>query len=75
MPLKRTKSKPVGVGAVVGIDAYRVIVRAVEEGVAHGWRRAHKHTDEPDEDSACEAIVRGVIDELCEWLCFEATHD
>jgi hypothetical protein len=32
-------------------NLYAIISRAVEEGIAYGYRRAYKHTDKPTEES------------------------
>jgi predicted Zn-dependent protease with MMP-like domain len=45
-----------------------VLRRAVEEGAAYGWRRAHKHTDAPGEDAIVDQIVQGVLKEVCEYF-------
>ncbi len=62
--------KKVTPAAKLKIDVYQVISRAVEEGVGLGWRRAHKHTVRPTEESAIEAIVAAVmtsLDEVVRW--------
>jgi len=43
-----------------------ILRRAVEEGIAYGWRKAHKHTDKPSEDAIREAIEDAVMSEICE---------
>ena len=53
------------------VRAYDVLSRAVEEGVAYGWRRAHKHTDAPGEDTIKEQILQGVLNEICEVFAFD----
>lgn len=53
------------------VRAYPVLLRAVEEGVAYGWRRAHKHTDKPDEAKIEEQIVTAVVNEVCEYFEFD----
>lgn len=65
------KPKPVAVRGTVRVNAYVVIARAVEEGVACGWRRAHKHTDSPGEEAILEHIEREVMGALCEALNFD----
>lgn len=59
----------------VRVDAYRVIVRAVEEGCAHGARRAFKHVEHPTPEQVEEVVGSAVIDELCEILRFDAGVD
>jgi predicted Zn-dependent protease with MMP-like domain len=63
--MKRTK-RPVRGG--MQVRAYDVLRRAVEEGAAYGWRRAHKHTDAPGEDAIVDQIVQGVLNEVCEYF-------
>ena len=63
--MKRTK-RPVRGG--MKVRAYDVLRRAVEEGAAYGWRRAHKHTDAPGEDAIVDQIVLGVLNEVCEYF-------
>jgi len=55
----------------VRIDAYEVIVSAVESGVKYGINRAHKHTDKPScEQIECE-VTQAVLNSLCEVLVFD----
>lgn len=52
------------------LNAYRVIDRAVEEGIEHGYRKAHKHTDTPSEWSLFEELHRAImleLSEIVEW--------
>ena len=53
------------------IRAYPVLYRAIEEGVAFGWRRAHKYIDTPDVESIAEQIVTAVLNEICEYFNFD----
>jgi hypothetical protein len=39
--------------------------RVRHEGVAYGWRRAHKHIDTPNVESIEEQIVTAVLNEIC----------
>lgn len=55
----------------VRIDAYEVIARAVEEGVAYGYQRAHKYVAKPDEYQLRETIEQAVLSSLCEVLKFD----
>jgi hypothetical protein len=59
------------VRSTIKVSAYKVIWRAVEEGVRYGWRRAHKHTETPDEETVLSAIEDAVLSELCEILEFD----
>ena len=54
----------------IRINAYAVISRAVEEGLAAGWRRAHKYDDHPSEDAILEAMESAVMGAICEVVEF-----
>lgn len=54
----------------MSVRAYTVLRRAVEDGVAYGWRRAHKHTQSPDENTIEDEIVTGVLNEICLYFDF-----
>jgi hypothetical protein len=51
-------------------NEYKLLVRCIEDGVQYGWNRAHKHTDEPDEELIKQQIEQAVINEICEWFEF-----
>jgi len=56
-------------------DAYKVMVMAVETGVALGVRRAYKHDARPTDEAIIAAVERAVIDEICEWFKFDQEED
>lgn len=58
----------------MNIRAYPVLCRAVEEGVAYGWQRAHKYIDTPDTETIKEQIVTAVLNEICEYFAFDDTQ-
>lgn len=66
--MKRSK-RPVSGGMTV--RAYDVLCRAVEEGAAYGWQRAHKYTDAPGKDVIVDQIVQGVLNAICECFDFD----
>ena len=57
--------------SAVRVNVYRVISEAVEIGTGRGWRRAHKHADDPGEDAIVTEIHNAVLTELCEVLDFD----
>jgi hypothetical protein len=54
---------------------YSLLERCVEDGAARGYRRAHKHTDNPNEEAICENVVDAIMLELSEWFDFEAVEE
>jgi hypothetical protein len=52
------------------VKVYDVMVRAVEEGAAHGVRRAYKHTSNPSPEAIEESVVEEVLNSICEWFEF-----
>lgn len=46
---------------VIKFKAYDLIQKAVEEGIASGWRRAHKYDDSPLESSIHENIEHYIM--------------
>lgn len=45
---------------------YPLLCTAIEDGVAGGWHRAHKHTDDPTDDDAIETITDYVTNAILE---------
>jgi hypothetical protein len=64
---KPTKRKVYG---GMTVRSYDVLRRAVEDGVAYGYRRAHKYSDKPEPEAVKEAIEQAVMSEICEWFDF-----
>ena len=57
----------------IKINAYKVIELAVDNGVENGWHRAHKYTDNPKDEEFIRACIREeIMNELCEWITFDA---
>jgi len=52
------------------VDAWAVLSRCVEEGIAYGWRRARKHVDNPSEDAVKVEIENAVMNAVCEYFRF-----
>ena len=50
---------------------YHILNIAVEEGVKRGWYRAHKHVENPSEESATEAIEDAVMSAIHEYFTFD----
>ena len=57
----------------IRLNAYAVVDRAVEEGVACGLRRARKHLSygqDPTDEQLQDYVEREVMNALCEVLQF-----
>jgi hypothetical protein len=51
---------------------FRVILEmAIEEGVQRGWRLAHKHIENPTEESIKEKIEDAVMSQIYEYFTFD----
>lgn len=37
-----------------------ILRRAIEEGLAYGWTRSHKHTDKPEREAALREIETAI---------------
>ena len=55
----------------VGIDYYGKLQQAIEQGIADGWHRAHKHTDTPTADTIKDAVLNYIMLEVCDAFSFE----
>ena len=53
------------------LNSYVIVERAVEEGIAYGYRRAFKHTETPDHESIKYEIHAAVLSSLCEVMQFD----
>ena len=48
-----------------------ILEQAIEEGVRRGYRRAHKHIENPTEESICDHIGECVMAQIYEYFTFE----
>lgn len=55
--------------------SYELLDRCIEDGVAYGWQRAHKHTDTPDAQRVKDEIVNAVMNEICAWFEFKGVEN
>ena len=69
-----TKQPALPVASAIRINVYEVVRRAVEEGAAYGWHRAHKHTEQAADEVAIDAIADAVMGSLCDVLLFDPVH-
>jgi len=50
---------------------YRLMERCIEDGLAYGWARAHKHNSNPTDAAILEEQRRYIMAEIAEWFVFE----
>jgi hypothetical protein len=53
------------------VNEWTVLTRAIEDGVAYGWERAHKHTDDPSPDFIKQTIEQAVENSISEVFTFD----
>lgn len=70
MGRRKRRQRRVQLGAI-RVRAYPVLVRAVEEGIACGLRRARKHYDAPSDESIAEHVEREVLAAVAEVFVFD----
>jgi len=56
---------------VMKIKMYPLIERIVEEGIDAGWNRAHKHTDNPIEETVKSCIEEYIMNGFDEYFDFD----
>jgi hypothetical protein len=50
---------------------HKILEQAINEGVLRGYRRAHKHVENPTEGAIIDNVVEQVMNSLDEWFDFE----
>jgi hypothetical protein len=53
------------------VNTYNLLSQCVDDGIAAGWRHAHKHVEHPDEAVIAEHLSRDIMNEVCEWFEFD----
>jgi len=56
-------------------NTYNILRNAIEQGIAYGVRRAHKHTDTPNEATLEHEIDMAVWNEIHEYFTFETPEE
>lgn len=54
---------------------YPLLQQCVEEGLAYGWNRAHKYTDNPTSEDIKTAMYDAVLGSICEWFDFDNGYE
>lgn len=52
------------------VKEYAVLEECVTNGITRGWNRAHKHDEDPSEDTIKESVLDAVMLEICEYFEF-----
>ena len=52
-----------------------LLERCIEDGLRDGWRRAHKHVDQPTENGMRESMWDAIWLHIDEYFLFETTDD
>lgn len=55
----------------IKLNSYRIITDKIEEGINWGYRRAHKHCDNPNEDEIKEQMFNEITNALCDIIDFD----
>jgi hypothetical protein len=50
---------------------HKILEQAISEGVSYGYRRAHKHVENPTEGAIIDNVVEQVMNSLDEYFTFE----
>ena len=50
---------------------YNIISEAIEVGISAGYRKAHKHVDEPSDQHVIDSIHDSIMNQICEYFDFE----
>ncbi len=69
--MKTKKEVKLPIGAMVKLNAYKIIDDAIERAILCGIQRAHKHVEHPSEDDLAQEIHRYIMNELSEILKFD----
>lgn len=57
------------------VDAYKLVCRAVEDGITAGWYRAHKHTETPGSEEVKWQIESEIMNQLSEIFIWPSAYD
>ena len=66
--MKRVRTRKVKPLSGIKIDSYKIIARAVEEGVTYGLNRSRKHSDNPSEETLKREVEMAVMNALSDVL-------
>lgn len=47
---------------------HKVLEQCIEDGLAYGWNKAHKHTDTPTAEQIQQSQLEQIFNEIYEWF-------
>lgn len=56
-------------------NARRLLERCIEDGIARGIHRAHKHVEQPSREHLETAITQAILHEVDEWFLFDEAEN
>ena len=57
------------------VNEHMLLERCIEDGLRDGWRRAHKHVEQPTEVGMTESMWDAIWLHIDEYFNFETTND
>ncbi len=52
-------------------NAHKLISDCIERGIARGYARAHKHSDDPGENVIKHEIEEAIMNEISDYFLFD----
>ena len=56
-------------------NEHLVMSECIERGIARGYRRAFKHSDNPVHEHIMQELEQAVMTEICEYFVFDEVSD
>lgn len=53
-------------------NEYKILCECVERGAQWGYRKAHKHTDNPSSETICSSVADAILLEISEYFEFDS---
>jgi hypothetical protein len=51
---------------------HAILSTAIENGIRRGWRRSHKHCENPDEEFIFDELENCIMGNILEYFSFDA---
>lgn len=52
-----------------------ILEQCIEEGIRFGWRRAHKHVENPSEDAIFSSMEDEIMNKIYEYFEFDEQYN